>query len=123
MSILRALLNKLTKIKPFEDNYSEVKESLKHAINVCERWIECCHYLTGRMWKVSQTHKWENEIFSPVPIVEYNKRLKEVSTKKLFILMIKKIIKKFPILKGFSHSIWPRAVFDLIENDQRRARR
>lgn len=78
MTILKALLNRLTKIKPFEDDYSEVKESLKHAIYVCERWTECCHNLTGRIWKMCQTNKWENDRYSPIAIIEYNKRLNEV---------------------------------------------
>jgi len=78
MTILKALLNKLTKIKIFEDNFNEVKELLKHSISVCERWIECCHSLTGRLWKASQTHKWENDEFIPISIVKYCKRLNEV---------------------------------------------
>ena len=80
MTILKALLNKLTKIKVFEDNFSEVKELLKHSIAVCERWIECCHGLTARLWKASQTHKWENEPFVPTSIVKYAKRLNEAYT-------------------------------------------
>ena len=78
MTILKALLNKLSKIKPFLDNFSEVKESLKHSIAVCDRWIEFCHNLTGRIWKSSQTHKWENEEFVPTSIVKYCQRLNEV---------------------------------------------
>jgi hypothetical protein len=92
MSILRALLNKLSKIKPFEDSYSEVKEALKHSINVCERWIQCCHNLTGRIWKASQTHKWEDERFSPVSIVEYCKRLNEVI--RYFIIRLQSTVLK-----------------------------
>lgn len=97
MSILRALLNRLAKVKAFEafNNYSEIKEALKHAINVCERWIECCHNLTGRIWKSSQTHKWENEKFSPVAIVEYGKRLTEVlairSSREQYLVLIKTV--------------------------------
>jgi hypothetical protein len=78
MTILKALLSKLTKIKVFEDNFGEVKDLLKHSIGVCERWIECCHSLTARLWKASQTHKWENEPFVPTSIVKYSKRLNEV---------------------------------------------
>ena len=78
MTILKALLNKLSKIKPFSDNFSEVKESLKHSIAACDRWIEFCHNLTGRIWKSSQTHKWENEEFVPTSIVKYCQRLNEV---------------------------------------------
>lgn len=78
MTILKAILNKLSKVEPFKGDYSQVKESLKHAINICERWIECCHNLTGRLWKASRTHQWENERFSPVSIVGYQKRLAEV---------------------------------------------
>lgn len=78
MSILKALLNRLAKVKPFEDTYSDVKEPLKHAINVCESWTESCHNLTGRNWKASKTHKWENDRYTPVAIFEYGKRLAEV---------------------------------------------
>lgn len=79
MTILKALLNKLSKIKVFEDNFGEVKELLKYSIAVCERWIECCYGLTGRLWKASQNHKWENEEFIPTSIVKYCKRLNEVN--------------------------------------------
>lgn len=78
MTILKALLNRLTKIKVFEDNFSEVKELLKHSIAVCERWIECCHNLTGLYWRKSPTHKWEDDEFVPTSIVKYCKRLNEV---------------------------------------------
>lgn len=78
MTILKSLLNKLSKIKPFQDNFSDVKESLKHSISVCERWIETCINLTGRIWKRSQTHKWENEPFNATSIEKYNKRLSQV---------------------------------------------
>lgn len=78
MTILKALLNKLTKIKPFTDSFTDVKEALKHSIAVCDRWIECCFNLTARIWKSSQTHRWENEEFSPTSIIKYCKRLNEV---------------------------------------------
>ena len=45
MTILKALLNKLSKIKPFSDNFSEVKESLKHSIAVC-----LCMFLYPHAW-------------------------------------------------------------------------
>ena len=78
MTILKSLLNKLSKLKVFEDNFSDVKECLKHSINVCDRWIECCYSLTARLWKSSQTHKWNNEEFLPTSIIKYGQRLSEV---------------------------------------------
>ena len=79
MTILKTLTTRLGKMKPFEDNYSEVKEPLKNSMLVCDRWIECCHNLTGRLWKSSQVHLWENEPFVPISIVKYGKRLNEAS--------------------------------------------
>lgn len=78
MTILKALLNKLSKLKPFEDSYTDVKELLKHSISVCERWIEVCYNLTARIWKQSRAHKWENDPFVPESIEKYCKRLNEV---------------------------------------------
>ncbi len=77
-TILKALLGKLGRFKVFEDSFGEVKENLKHAISVCDRWVECCRGLTGRLWRSSQTHKWESEEFVPVSIVKYQKRISEV---------------------------------------------
>lgn len=84
MTILKALLSKLAKVKPFEDNFSDVKEALKHSIAVCDRWIETCQNLTARLWKRSQTHKWENEPFNPTIIEKYCKRLNEVKKEFFF---------------------------------------
>jgi hypothetical protein len=79
VTILKAILNKLAKIKVFEDNFSDVKDNLKHAVAVCDRWMECCFNLTARLWKSSQTHKWANEEFVPTSIFKYCKRLNEVT--------------------------------------------
>lgn len=78
VTILKALLNKLAKIKPFDDSFSDVKDSLRHAIAVSERWMECCFNLTARLWRSSQTHKWVNDEFVPTSILKYCKRLNEV---------------------------------------------
>lgn len=95
MTILKALLNKLGKFKVFEDNFSDVKENLKHAISVCDRWIECCFNLTGRLWKSSQTHKWTNDEYIPISIVKYCKRLTEVyqirSGKEQYAILMKTV--------------------------------
>lgn len=82
MTILKALLSKLERIQPFKGDYGEVKEALKHAMIVCERWIECCHNLTGRIWRKQKNH-WEGDRFSPVSIIGYHKRLSEVKTKRI----------------------------------------
>ena len=78
MALLKGLLNKLSKIKVFEDNYSDVKEALKHSIAVSDRWIECCHNLTARLWYSSKTHKWSGDEFIPSSMVKYSQRLHEV---------------------------------------------
>ena len=43
MTILKALLNKLSKIKVFEDNFGEVKELLKYSVEekrITLFWLE-----------------------------------------------------------------------------------
>ncbi len=94
-TFLKALLTKLSRFKVFEDNFSDVKENLKHSISVCDRWIECCHSLTGRLWKSSQTHKWENGEFVPVSIVKYQKRISEVyqirSGREQYLILLKTV--------------------------------
>ena len=78
MTILKAILNKLSKMRVFEDNFSDVKEVLKHSMSVCDRWIECCRNLTATIWKSCQYNKWEGKEFVPTSIVSYSKRLSEV---------------------------------------------
>lgn len=87
MTLLKCILNKLAKLRPFEDNFNDVKDQLKHSIIVCERWIECCHNLTRRIWRSCPRNRWENDEFVPTSIVRYCKRLNEV-TKKHFIEFI-----------------------------------
>jgi dynein heavy chain 2 len=95
MTILKSLLNRLAKVKPFDDNYGEVKELLKNALLVCDRWIECCQTLSGRLWKSSQAHKWEDDEFVPTSVVKYAKRLNEVlqirSAKEQFSTLLKTV--------------------------------
>ena len=78
MTILKAILNKLSKIRIFEDNFSDAKEAMKHSMSVCERWIECCKSLTAVIWRSSQYNKWEGKEFVPTSVVSYLKRLNEV---------------------------------------------
>jgi dynein heavy chain 2, cytosolic len=79
MTILKTIISRLTKIKPFEDDFFAVKEPLKHSIHVCQRWIECCHSLTKRIWPASDHHRWEGEEYRPNSIINYLKRIEEVT--------------------------------------------
>lgn len=94
MTILKSLLNKLLKINPFEDSFGDVKELLKHALAVCDRWIECCHNLY-RMWKSCPTHRWESEEYSPTSIKKYRKRVNEVlqirSAREQYAMLVKTV--------------------------------
>jgi dynein heavy chain 2 len=114
MTILKSLLNKLLKIKPFEVNFSEVKELLKHAIAVCDRWIECCHNLY-RVWKSNQTHRWDSDEYVPTSIIKYCRRLNEVlqirSAKEQYAILIK-TVKDEPVDEGKSSNY---SQFDGIE--------
>lgn len=78
MTILKAVQNKLTKVKVFEDAYMDVKEALKNGISACERWTECCRNLTKSYWKNYGPHTWDGGEFVPKSVVNFSKRLREV---------------------------------------------
>ena len=78
MTLLKAVQNRLSNIKVFEDAYIDVKEALKIALSVCERWSECCRSLTQTRWRNYRAHVWKDDEFIPKPVNDFAKRLKEV---------------------------------------------
>lgn len=78
MVLLKAVQNKLTKFKVFEDSYMDVKEALKNGISACERWSECCKTLTKSYWKNYGPHTWDGSEFVSKSVINFSKRLREV---------------------------------------------
>jgi dynein heavy chain 2 len=83
-------------MKPFEEPLfvSEVKEPLKQAIAVCDRWAECCQNM-WRVWRSSTTHRWDGEPYTPTAIIKYGQRLNEVlqirSAREQYAVLVKTV--------------------------------
>lgn len=82
-SLGRFVQKKLGTVHLWEDAFNVVKENLKTGIMICEQWVAACHHLTGQLWQHYAPHPWKNDKFSPEALDKLQKRLDEVSKKKI----------------------------------------
>ena len=58
--------------------FGKIKESLRAAMAVCERYVNMCETLTTTFWKRYAPHSWTGMKFIPENMTLFIKRLQEV---------------------------------------------
>jgi dynein heavy chain 2 len=58
--------------------FGSVKESLRSAMSICDRWQGVCETLTAQFWKHFKTHPWKGERYTPDNLKKLAERLEEV---------------------------------------------
>ncbi|KAK3100036.1 hypothetical protein FSP39_013759 [Pinctada imbricata] len=79
-SLGRYVQRKLSEQDLWSGNYGEVKEALRSAIDICERWVGVCETLTTQFWKSFRPHPWKGEKFVPENLKKLAQRLDEILT-------------------------------------------
>lgn len=69
----------LSKLDFWNGSASNVKKELSVGHEICQRWIQSCSTLTSQLWKRFAPHPWKGNRFVPEDLVEFSKRLEEVS--------------------------------------------
>ncbi|CAK8696967.1 unnamed protein product [Clavelina lepadiformis] len=72
----RRLDTNLTSI--WEDPYPVVRESLRQAIALCQRWLSTCETLTSRLWKQYPAHPWKSGKFKSSNVSNVMERFQEI---------------------------------------------
>ncbi|KAJ8297985.1 hypothetical protein KUTeg_024516 [Tegillarca granosa] len=61
-------------------HYGSVKESLRSAVAICERWVGVCETLTAQFWKNFRAHPWKGDRYIPDNLKKLATRLEEILT-------------------------------------------
>ena len=57
---------------------SQVEESLRQGIHLCERWTDNCQKLTSLFWPSYPTHRWQGAPHAPGNSAQVRARLAEI---------------------------------------------
>ena len=74
----RFVQNKLSELDIWRGSYGNARLSLRHSIEILERWVQCCETLTVQYWRRFAPHPWKSDKFVPENIPQLANRLKEV---------------------------------------------
>nr|XP_026695415.1 cytoplasmic dynein 2 heavy chain 1-like [Ciona intestinalis] len=58
--------------------YIAVREGLRNAVGVCDRWITMCATLTSRIWKQYPSHVWNSGKYKATNVIHSMTRFQEV---------------------------------------------
>ena len=78
-SIGRYIQKKFSTVDIWGTKFSEMKEKLQYAIQICEKWVNVCETLTEKFWRFYHSHRWEDERYYPNNLMKLCDRFKEVS--------------------------------------------
>ncbi|XP_033632471.1 cytoplasmic dynein 2 heavy chain 1-like isoform X2 [Asterias rubens] len=79
-SLGRFAQRKLSDFKIWQDPYHKVKEALRQAIAICDKWVTSCEKLTDQFWKRDPIHPWKSSKFAPEGLIQLSARLQEIAT-------------------------------------------
>lgn len=77
-SLGRYVQRKLAEEDLWQGDYGQVKESLRSAVAICERWVGVCETLTTQFWKNYRPNPWKGERFTPENLKKLAQRLEQV---------------------------------------------
>lgn len=77
-SLGRFVQRKLAEEDLWTGHYGSVKESLRSAVAICERWVGVCETLTTQFWKNFRAHPWKGDRYIPDNLKKLATRLEEV---------------------------------------------
>lgn len=73
----RYVQRKLGNIDIWQGPFSLMRDGIKKAVNVCERWVSICEMLTSQYWKRFPAHPWLADKFTPESLSQLAVRLEE----------------------------------------------
>ncbi|XP_071126281.1 cytoplasmic dynein 2 heavy chain 1-like isoform X2 [Mytilus edulis] len=79
-SLGRYIQRKLSEEDLWMGKFGPVKESLRSAVSICDRWQGVCETLTGQFWKHFKAHPWKGERYTPDNLKKLSERLDEILT-------------------------------------------
>nr|CAB3240314.1 cytoplasmic dynein 2 heavy chain 1-like [Phallusia mammillata] len=62
----------------WEGSFAAVREALRDAIKICDRWTSTCETLTSRLWKQYPTHQWKSGKYKPKNVGKVSARFQEI---------------------------------------------
>ena len=74
----RYVQRKLGSVDIWQGPFNLVRDSIRKAVSVSERWVSACETLTSQYWKRFPTHPWKGEKFTPESLSQLSSRLEEV---------------------------------------------
>lgn len=77
-SLGRYIQRKLSEEDLWGGKFGPVKESLRSAVAICERWQGVCETLTTQFWKNFKAHPWRGERYFSDNLKKLAERLNEV---------------------------------------------
>lgn len=76
----RYVQRKLGSVDIWQGPFNIVRDSIRKAVRVSERWVSICEMLTSQFWKRFPAHPWLAEKFTPEGLSQLAVRLEEVLT-------------------------------------------
>lgn len=85
-SIGRYIQKKFSSLEIWKMKFTEIKEKLQYAIQICEKWASVCETLTEKFWKNYHSHRWKDDQYYPNNLMKLCGRFKEVKKHIVFYI-------------------------------------